>query len=204
MSEADKKEVREEALLQWLLFFGCLTWTHWTLRQAEFYKKPRERDIPQWSECFRKDLEFSGCFSVELKGFWPGEQQAWAFLEKQGRCHDTIITSRKPLSSSWNGFAKPLLCFSQDPHGHLHMGSAMLMFIVALLLQWSTTSKNRKAPFSRKNCVGHDTMVVKVEKSCEASKSCYLRQALIEGTLKVPYDSQKRCAVDLCMPICVF
>ena len=73
MSEADKKEVREEALLQWLLFFGCLmTWMHWTLRQVEYTKKPRERDIPQWSECFRKDLEFSGCFSVELKGFWPG------------------------------------------------------------------------------------------------------------------------------------
>lgn len=30
-SDADNKEVQAEALLQWLLFFGCMTWTHWTL-----------------------------------------------------------------------------------------------------------------------------------------------------------------------------
>lgn len=40
---------------------------------------------------------------------------------------------------SWNE------CFHKDPYGPLHMGSAMLMFIVALLLQWSTTSQKRKA-----------------------------------------------------------
>ena len=91
---------------------------------------------------------------------------------------------------------------SEDPYGPLHMGSAMLMFIVALLLQWSTTSQKRKAPFSGKHSwhskgtmvtiFSHDTMVVP-------------RQAMIQGALKVPENhSPKACAVDFCRCVLFF
>lgn len=34
--------------------------------------------------------------------------------------------------------------YDKDPHGHLHMGSALGMFMIALLLQWTTQPQQRK------------------------------------------------------------
>lgn len=34
--------------------------------------------------------------------------------------------------------------YDKDPHGHLHMGSAMGIFMIALLLQWTTQPQQRK------------------------------------------------------------
>ena len=125
----------------------------------------------------------------------------WVLAEKQGRGHDRI-TSLKPLSSSRNGFPKPLPCFFRGSLWTSTHGLCYADVHCSLALAVEHNFSEAKGTILREAFL---TFERHHGDNFQSRHHGDPRQAMIQGALKVPENhSPKACAVDLCRLVVFF